>query len=265
MVWSLLVFDPEMVQKAGGSLMKRVRTEFYKMRHTFLFPIHILIPVISAGIFLAWTRISAQLQFSAYVQAVGVAFPALSSLICAGSVELEIPGRFQGFMMVPGKKECALLAKWMSLEILAFLAVMSAMVFYGAGNRLILGDMKIPFSVFLKAGVLLWSGSIPLYLEHLFLNLRLSKAVSLAVSVGQTLVSALFLTGLGDGRWQYVPCSWSSRGTSLYLAEIFNRRAALGASVTGFQDIFTCVLLGVILCVIIFIWFHFYEGRQENE
>lgn len=245
--------------------MKLLKAEFYKMRHTFLVPIHVIVPFAAGVLFLAWTRISAQLQFSVFVQAVGVAFPVLASVICAGNVDLEISGHLQGFLMTTGKKGSALLAKWMSLEILAFFAVMGATIIYGAGNRLILGDMEIPFSVFLKAGVLLWLGSLPLYLEHLFLNLCFSKVVSLAVSIGELLISALFLTGLGEGKWQYVPCTWSARGTSLYLAEKFNRRAALGASATELHEILTCVLMGVSLCVIIFIWFHFYEGRQEND
>lgn len=245
--------------------MGRLRAEFYKMHHSFLIPLHILVPVIASGIFLAWTRVSAGLQFSLYVQAVGIAFPMLAALICAGSVELEAPGHFQGLLMVPGKKEGAFLAKWISLQALAFLAVMGAMVLYGIGNRLLLGDWEIPFSLFLQAGLFLWLGSIPLYLEHLFLNLRFSKAVSLAVSTGQVLVSALFLTGLGDGRWQYVPCSWSARGTALYLAGIFNRRSAYGASEGEPWPISVCVLLGVVLCVIIFVWFHFFEGRQEKD
>lgn len=245
--------------------MRQLKAEFYKMRHTFLFPIHILVPVTASILFLLWTRISAQLQFSVFVQAVGVVFPVLASVICAGNVELELSGHFQGFLMIPKKKESTLLAKWISLEFLALLAVMGAMVLYGAGNGVFLKNTEISFSVFMKAGLLLWMGSLPLYLEHLFLNLRFSKAVSLAVSIGQLLIAALFLTGLGDGKWQYVPCSWSSRGTSLFLAEKFNRRAAIGASNTGFQDILTCVLLGIVLYVIIFVWFYFYEGRQENE
>ena len=245
--------------------MRLLKAEFYKMRRTFLYPIHVAVPFAAGVLFLAWTRISAQPQFSVFVQAVGVAFPVLASVICAGNVDLELSGHLQGFLMTTGKRESSLLAKWMSLEILAFFAVMGAVIFYGAGNRLILGDMEIPFSVFLKAGVFLWLGSLPLYLEHLFLNLCFSKAVSLAVSIGQLLISALFLTGLGQGKWQYVPSSWSSRGASLYLAEKFNRRAALGAASTDLRDISTCILLGVILCVIIFIWFHFYEGRQDND
>lgn len=235
------------------------------MRHTFLFPVHLLVPVISCAVFLAWTRISAQLQFSAYVQAIGAAFPVLCSVICAGSVDLELPAHFQGMLMLPGKREGILLSKLAALEFLAFLSVMAAMIFYGAGNWLFLRNREIPFSLFLQSGAVLWLGSIPLYLEHLFLNLCFSKAVSLAFSIGQTLVSLLFLTGLGDGRWQYVPGSWPARGASLFLAEKFHRRAELGRPLLSSGEIAVCVLLGTILCVIIYLWFHFYEGKAQND
>ena len=244
--------------------MKQLKAEFMKMKHTFLIPIHVLVPVISGIVFLAWTRVSAQLQFLVYAEAVGIAFPVLASVICAGDVETELPGHFQSFLMNPGKREGAFLAKWMCLQIMAFLAVMGAMIFYAVGNNLVLGNKEIPTEVFLKTGMILWLGSLPLYLEHLFMNLRFSKAVSLAVSIGQFLISALFLTGLGERRWQYFPCSWSSRGAVLYLTEQFNRRIEGRLPVEN-GNIFTCILLGIILCVIILVWFHFYEGRQENE
>lgn len=178
--------------------MKQLKAEFMKMRHTFLIPIHVLVPVIAGIVFLVWTRVSAQLQFLVYAEAVGIAFPVLASVICAGDVETELPGHFQNFLMNPGKREGAFLAKWMCLQIMAFLAVMGAMIFYAVGNNFVLGNKEISTEVFLKTGMILWLGSLPLYLEHLFLNLRFSKAVSLAVSIGQFLISALFLTGIGE-------------------------------------------------------------------
>ncbi len=44
-------------------------------------------------------------------EAVGIAFPVLASVICAGDVETELPGHFQSFLMNPGKREGAFLAK----------------------------------------------------------------------------------------------------------------------------------------------------------
>ena len=124
---------------------------FIKCATPFWFPLHVIVPVAAGVLFLAWTRISAQLQFSVFVQAVGVVFPVLASVICAGNIELELSGHLQGFLMTTGKRESIFLAKWMSLEILAFLAVMGSVILYGVGNRTILGDMEIPFSIFLES------------------------------------------------------------------------------------------------------------------
>ena len=60
---------------------------------------------------------------------------------------------------------------------------------------------------------LLCLGSIPVYLEHLFLNLQFGKAVSIGVGAAQFLLASLFLTGLGDGKWYFFPCTWSARGS----------------------------------------------------
>ena len=63
-----------------------------------------IVPVAAGVLFLAWTRISAQLQFSVFVQAVGVVFPVLASVICAGNIELELSGHLQGISYDYGKK-----------------------------------------------------------------------------------------------------------------------------------------------------------------
>lgn len=245
--------------------MKQLKAEFLKIRHTFLIPLHIFVPGIAAVLFLLWTRASARLQFLVYAEAIGIVFPVLASVICAGDVEIELPGHFQGFLMNPGKRESAFLAKWICLQVLAFLAVLGAILLYAVGNVFLLGNTEISAGQFFKTGLILWLGSLPLYLEHLFLNLRFSKAASLAVSIGQLLIATLFLTGIGDGKWQYFPCSWSSRGAAMYLTEQFNRKLPGRLFYMELGNILICILLGVVLYAIILIWFHFYEGRQENE
>lgn len=245
--------------------MKQLKAEFLKIRHTFLIPLHIFVPGIAAVLFLLWTRASARLQFLVYAEAIGIVFPVLASVICAGDVEIELPGHFQGFLMNPGKRESTFLAKWICLQVFAFLAVLGAILLYAVGNFFLLGNTEISAGQFFKTGLILWLGSLPLYLEHLFLNLRFSKAASLAVSIGQLLIATLFLTGIGDGKWQYFPCSWSSRGAAMYLTEQFNRKLPGRLFHMELGNIMICILLGVVLYAIILIWFHFYEGRQENE
>ena len=84
--------------------MRQLKAEFYKMRHTFLFPLHVIVPVAAGVLFLAWTRISAQLQFSVFVQAVGVVFPVLASVICAGNIEAGVIRSSAGISYDYGKK-----------------------------------------------------------------------------------------------------------------------------------------------------------------
>ena len=64
---------------------------------------------------------------------------------------------------------------------------------------------------------------------------------------------ALFLTGLGEGRWQFFPATWSARGIR-YCNDPVNGKRVL-----------FCLLLLFLMCVIIGVWFHKYEGRQCND
>ena len=82
-----------------------------------------------------------------------------------------------------------------------------------------------------------------LYAFHLFLSLCFGKAASMAAGIVEAVLAALMLTGLGDGCWPVVPCAWSGRWSSyLLLYEA-----------------------GVLITAGIFIWFHYYEGRQCEE
>ena len=249
-------------------LLRRIRAERIKQKHTFLPWFHLGLPVLGAAVFLLYYKVSywkSYDQLGTFVQIIGISLPVAAGIVCAGSVELEEEGHFQTFLGTARKKETAFLAKWIFLQGMAFLAVVGAMVLYGAGAKWFLGDPRQTFTLCIWEGFWLWLGSIPLYLIHLFLNLQFSRNVSLAVSVVEFLIAALFLTGLGDGVWQFAPCSWSSRGAML----------ALNLLLRGTQDeVFihyaeqtgtTCVLIGLLLCGIIMLWFRHYEGRQEND
>ncbi len=113
--------------------------------------------------------------------------------------------------------------------------------------------------------VILSLGSIPLYLEHLFLNLMFAKSISLCAGAIEFLMSALFLTGLGDGRWPFFPCTWSARGVALFLTSV-TQNEATGIFMTEMKNAFVvCLLLMLMICAIIRISFHFYEGRQCDD
>ena len=99
-----------------------------------------------------------------------------------------------------------------------------------------------------------------LYLLHLFLNLAFSKTISLCMGTAQLVVSALFLTGLGEGRWQFFPCAWGGRWSG-YLLQYWKGNE----SVSG-EYVANSLVVGAVVTILFWcgalLWFHYYEGRQ---
>ncbi len=249
-------------------LIRGIRAELLKMKHTFLFPFHAAIPILGSTIFLmyyrfaGWSELS---QISGYMEVIGVALPFVVSIVCAGNISLEEQQHFQIFPGSYKKKQMGFAIKCLVLAGMGFLAISSAVALFGAGYSFLLGKEGLSASTYMRLALLLCLGCVPLYPEHLFLNLMFSKTVSQCIGVAQSLLAALFLTGLGEGRWQFFPCSWSSRGTMLMVFGLYPEN--VGG--TYFSEVkktaAICLLLLLLICAIIGIWFHFYEGRQCND
>lgn len=247
-------------------LCRLVRAEFWKMRHTLLPWIHVLIPLLGITIFLAYYRISRVSEagkVSGYIQTLAVVFPLIISVVCCLSVEMEEQGHFQTFLRAAVHKKNALLAKWIVLSGMGLASMLLAVGGFAAGYWMLTGRAVFGNGEALGMAAVLWLSGLGLYLLHLFLNLSFSKNISLCAGTAQLLVAALFLTGLGEGLWQFFPCSWGSRWSG-YLLLYWKGNAAVSAE-------FVCKSLGICVCLctvlwgMIFLWFHYYEGRQCHD
>ena len=82
--------------------------------------------------------------------------------------------------------------------------------------------------------------SIPLYLLHLYLSFCLNKGVSIGLGIVESVLSALFLTGLGEPIWKYVPSVWPARAVTTFYAAYNGEMAA-------------CVELKQVACISFFV------------
>ena len=254
------------------ALIRGMRGEFLKMRHTFLPLLHIGVPVSGCAVFLLYYRFSdwdEMNRISGYAQVIGVALPFLVSIVCAGNIRLEEKNHFQVLLGGWKEKWKGLTVKYLVLAGMGLLTITGALAFFGAGSWLLLpvfGEGKsFAAGMYLLLAAALFLGSLPLYLEHLFLNLAFSGTVSQCVGVAQFLLSALFLTGLGEGRWRFFPCTWSARGAMLALSGIYQENPGDVYFAELRQTVFICLLLLAVICVIIGLWYHYFEGRQCND
>lgn len=250
-------------------LFKGMGAEFIKMKHTFLYPLHIALPVMASMIFVLYYRVSGWneiAQISGYIQVIGVALPFVVSIVCAGNVELEEGNHFQVFLGTFFYKGSSFLAKFLTLFGIGSAAVSAAIFLFAAGYQGILKKGGISFETYGLLALMLCLGSIPLYLEHLFLNMKFTKQVSFCAGAAQFLLSSLFLTGLGDGKWPFFPCSWSARGSASMLLNYAVQKEKRDFMMAEMEyTVIVCLLLTTIICVIIGIWIHFYEGRHYND
>ena len=79
----------------------------------------------------------------------------------------------------------------------------------------------------------------------------------------ESLIAALFLTGMGDGRWPFFPSSWSTRFISSLLIKY--------KDINDYADpllnhgIFISVIVTIISFIVILIWFTRWEGERLEE
>lgn len=247
-------------------LYRDIQGELWKMRHTLIPALHILIPALGILVFLfyySFTAWSDEGKISGYIQTLSIALPLVVSGVCSMSVEMEEKGRFQTFLGVAVYRRNPLLAKYLVLAGLGFAAILFAVFGFAGGFWMLSGREALSAGEYLALACVLWMEGMNLYLLHLFLNLIFSKSISLCVGMAELVVSALFLTGLGEGRWQFFPCAWGGRwggyllqcwiGNGAAQTEYMVKSLAVGAAVS------------VLLWCGIFLWFPFYEGRPGKD
>lgn len=247
-------------------LWRLVKAEVYKTRHTLLPWIHVLIPVLGIVVFLIyyqWTAWSDEGKVSGYMQVLSIVLPLIVSVICSLSMEMEERGHFQTFLGTAVSKKNPLLAKWIVLSGAGLLSMLLAVGGFAAGYWGLTGRMVYGAGEYLCMAAVLWLGGADLYLFHLFLNLAFSKSISMCAGTAELLAAALFLTGLGEGLWQLFPCSWGSRWCGYLLLYWKGNAAVSGGFVM--RSLGICAGISLVLWGLIFLWFHFCEGRQCHD
>lgn len=180
-------------------VMGSVRAELLKMKHTFLIPFHVAVPVVIAGFMLFYyhgTIGNPMGQTMAYFELIGVGLPFVVSIVCAGNIGLEEQNHFQVFLGNYKVKGKGFVVKGVVLFGMGVLAIFGAAVLFAAGYHFLLGKEGIGMRYVRLTGTLIF-GSVPLYLEHLFLNLIFPKTYPSAWVWCSRWCSPCFSPGLG--------------------------------------------------------------------
>lgn len=239
--------------------------ESFKLIHSSLILIHILVPLTGIAAFLAYYSVSfwnEEQKVSAYVQVLALIFPAIIGVVSSISWEHEArAGSFQMILSCPCPKYIPHLAKSCVLLFWGLASSIIAVCGFGMAFRL-LGYTGFTTLFYWKASILLFVGNIPLYFIHTLISFSLGKGPCLGAGIGGSLVSALLVTGLGSKIWPFLPWGISIRFVSLLAsgtrppaAQIQNIKTA-GCFIAG-----SSLLLLLLTIYLSKRW----EGRKCNE
>lgn len=181
---------------------------------------HILIPMITSGLFLIYYSFSGwneNVKIIAFYQAIGAGFPVLIGIFTANTAEQEQnAGGYQNLLALR-KKTAAFLSKVILLLVFSLFSVLLTAVLFWLGFCRILGSSTLSIITSITAAIIMWWASVPLYIWQMLLAFRFGKGVSIGAGIVSGLVSALMLTNLGTFIWKYIPVSWTGRIPYVYL------------------------------------------------
>ncbi|MDY5665481.1 MAG: lantibiotic immunity ABC transporter MutG family permease subunit [Blautia sp.] len=246
-------------------LRRNLHADLLKMKGLPITLAHILIPIITSGLFLVYYSFSAwneNTKIIAFYQAVGAGFPVLIGIFTASIMEQEQNAGVCQNLLTLRKKTIGFLTKVILLLIFSLFSVFLAAIIFYFGFYKILGCGTGSIVTYMLAAFIMWCGSIPLYIWQMLLAFQFGKGVSIGVGIISGLVSALMLTNLGMFVWKYIPVSWTGRIPYTYLQIALGESGAMNEmkSVIPTFCVFT-----VISVVCYLLWASHWEGSKISE
>lgn len=246
-------------------LIRGIRSEAWKGRHSLFFPVQLLLPLLAIGALKLYYEIghafTASFRLSVAVTLLAAAFPVGIAWMTAVSVGREEESRFQRLLTAPSRAG-VLAGKLLVLYGMGVLAAGTAVSgLYLPVPELSAAGGVLLFTAFAAVGAILY----PL---HMFLNLRFGKTCSLLAAFAGGVLGLLLLTGIGDACWQWLPYSALARLVryvgALYCGELSEQeRLIYGMEI---RKAAPALLLWLSVCIpAVFIWFRRWEGRSVME
>ncbi|AKL96111.1 antibiotic ABC transporter permease protein [Clostridium aceticum] len=248
-------------------LIKLIKADIMKLKSTQMIWMHLYIPLLGLIIFLGYYSVTPWSSFgkiSVYLQVLCIVFPVLIAIITSMVADQEYTaGGFQNILISSEPKYLTFTSKLILFLLLGTLSTILAVMGFYIGYSFIENNIY-PININLAVVGILIGSNVFLYIIHFFLSFRFSKGVSIGVGIAESLASALFLTGMGDGRWPFIPSSWSIRFVESLLMKYQNV-----GSIFIDPDLYLGVIIAIVATILSFVtmsvWFTRWEGNKLEE
>ncbi|MGL5415172.1 MAG: lantibiotic immunity ABC transporter MutG family permease subunit [Clostridium sp.] len=242
-------------------LFKYLKMDFYKMIHSKNFMFHILVPIITIGVFIIYFRVYSSNKLlsmninklSICAEVIGMGLPIIIAMVMQFMCEQEEGSKFQNFLTSPGNKCIPYISKLVVVFLFGIVAII--ITFLGLS---IFFSNGVPLELYFKLIIIMILSSIILYIVQFLVVLFWGKGVNIGVGIIGVLIYGLMQNGLGDNIWTYIPWAYAGRISNYIILganrEIFSEKLWL----TIITYIFVLILFGVI-------FIEKWEGRKWDD
>lgn len=249
------------------SLIWAVKAECLKYKKTSFYLIHFLIPLTGAivmWLYLKGAGWGVEGALIGYLSIVASAFPFMIAVVTEIAIQREEQSSFLLLLSAPSRRN-VFLAKYLILNFWGALAA-----FLSIAAFLALEQVQISVWLFMAIFGALVLQNLLLYLIHMFLSLQFGKSVSIFWGICGTIISMIFLTGLGERIWRFAPQSWGARLCNYLLVLFFTPQGGdMAQKKIMLLELDTFPAYAgteLLVCIgLLCIWFMRWEGRRVYQ
>lgn len=241
-----------------------LKSDIYKLRHSWFFWVHLLFPVFGVVLMLLYSHLSSSSELNklaAFTQIIAVAFPFVISIVCQIVAEQELQaGHFYNMLTLPSRKK-SIFSKLVVLLLSGLFSVALSTILFGIPFSYITG-MNLPVGFFVFIPIVLWVNNVMMYGLHLILAFRFGRNFGISIGVIGSLLSAILQTGLGTGLWYVIPYGLGVHFAESALAYLFNLPSVENLEIQIgiiFCIVVTCGIIGLVA-----FWFSRYSGTSSD-
>ncbi|MDO4666982.1 MAG: lantibiotic immunity ABC transporter MutG family permease subunit [Streptococcus sp.] len=242
-------------------MIQILKSEFYKIKHTWIYWFHIILPVAYAITFYYTSKVTSLRNFEVssiiqnYLVFLGAVLPIIIGVITSKIIDMEVSaGHFQVLLSSIKSKSKVYSGKLFTLLIGALCSISIAIVIFGLlfGHQLVIAWLIEIWLIFI--------GCVSIYMIHLWVSIIFGGGASIGLGFLETLIAFLLMTSLGEKMWYFLPCTWSSRLPATYI---------VGTQLTDgsflYHELTMWIYIAIPMTILIFIssliWFNKWDGK----
>lgn len=245
-------------------MIRIIRSEFYRIRHTSLIWIHLIVPIFYTIMYLFLAKTTGLKNYpkediiKTFLALLSVGFPIIIGAITAKTSGLEMSaGNFKVFLTATISRTKAYISKLIVLLIGGIFATIIAIFLFALlfQNQNILD--------YLIETILIFVGTIGIYIINLWVSIAIGPGASIGLGFVGALLAGLSLTGLGDRIWYYIPYTWPSRLSLTYMITNDINMTLMKERFIKWSIIAITVI--IILLILSLVWFNRWDGKAYTD